>query len=106
MYDLLAGKENMESAYWMGKGKALEAFPMLKGEGLVGGVVYYDGECAADCLTSAHFRSTQRHANGYLARFDRCPARCRHGEPRRGHRAAQEVRREEGCRQDLWRDCP
>jgi len=34
----------MESAYWMGKGKALEAFPMLKGDGLVGGVVYYDGE--------------------------------------------------------------
>ncbi len=44
MYDILAGKENMESAYWMGKGKALEAFPMLKSEGLVGGVVYYDGE--------------------------------------------------------------
>lgn len=43
MYDLLAGKENMESAYWMGKGKALEAFPMLKDDGLVGGVVYYDG---------------------------------------------------------------
>lgn len=34
----------MESAYWMGKGKALENFPMLKSDGLVGGVVYYDGE--------------------------------------------------------------
>lgn len=34
----------MESAYWMGRGKALEAFPMLKDEGLVGGVVYYDGQ--------------------------------------------------------------
>jgi glycerol-3-phosphate dehydrogenase len=44
MYDILAGKENMESSYWMGKGKALEAFPMLKSEGLVGGVVYYDGK--------------------------------------------------------------
>lgn len=44
LYDFLAGKENMESAYWMGKGKALEAFPMLKKDGLVGGVVYYDGE--------------------------------------------------------------
>ncbi|EIW72687.1 hypothetical protein TREMEDRAFT_70788 [Tremella mesenterica DSM 1558] len=44
MYDFLAGKENMESAYWMGKGKSLEAFPMLKKEGLVGGVVYYDGQ--------------------------------------------------------------
>ena len=44
MYDLLAGSQNMESAYWMGKGKALENFPMLKADGLVGGVVYYDGE--------------------------------------------------------------
>jgi glycerol-3-phosphate dehydrogenase len=44
LYDFLAGKENMESAYWMGRGKALEAFPMLKDDGLVGGVVYYDGE--------------------------------------------------------------
>lgn len=44
MYDLLAGSQNMESAYWMGKGKALENFPMLKADGLVGGVVYYDGK--------------------------------------------------------------
>ncbi|WWC99511.1 hypothetical protein V866_006414 [Kwoniella sp. B9012] len=44
LYDILAGKENMESAYWMGKGKAMEAFPMLKSDGLVGGVVYYDGQ--------------------------------------------------------------
>ncbi|ADV21150.1 glycerol-3-phosphate dehydrogenase [Cryptococcus gattii Ru294] len=44
LYDVLAGKENMESAYWVGKGKALEAFPTLKKEGLVGGVVYYDGQ--------------------------------------------------------------
>jgi glycerol-3-phosphate dehydrogenase len=43
MYDLLAGKENMESSYLMSKGKALEMFPMLKREGLVGAVVYYDG---------------------------------------------------------------
>ncbi|KAI9568547.1 FAD dependent oxidoreductase-domain-containing protein [Boletus coccyginus] len=44
MYDLLAGKENMESSYLMSKGKALEMFPMLKPEGLVGAVVYYDGQ--------------------------------------------------------------
>lgn len=43
MYDILAGGENMESSYVMSKGKALEAFPMLKAEGLVGAVVYYDG---------------------------------------------------------------
>ncbi|KAG1901397.1 DAO-domain-containing protein [Suillus fuscotomentosus] len=43
-YDLLAGKENMESSYLMSKGKALEQFPMLKSDGLVGAVVYYDGQ--------------------------------------------------------------
>ncbi|GAA5998942.1 glycerol-3-phosphate dehydrogenase [Rhodotorula paludigena] len=44
LYDILAGKANMESSYVMGKGKALEAFPMLKGDGLRGAVVYYDGQ--------------------------------------------------------------
>ncbi|KAI0056546.1 DAO-domain-containing protein [Artomyces pyxidatus] len=44
MYDILAGKENMETSYVMSKGKALETFPMLKGDGLVGALVYYDGQ--------------------------------------------------------------
>jgi glycerol-3-phosphate dehydrogenase len=43
MYDLLAGKENMESSYLMTKYRALETFPMLKSDGLVGALVYYDG---------------------------------------------------------------
>lgn len=43
-YDLLAGGENMESSYIMTKGRALEAFPMLKSQGLVGALVYYDGK--------------------------------------------------------------
>jgi len=45
MYDLLAGKENMESSYLMTKYRALETFPMLKSDGLVGALVYYDGSC-------------------------------------------------------------
>ncbi|KAF8625625.1 hypothetical protein AX17_006810 [Amanita inopinata Kibby_2008] len=44
MYDMLAGKENMETSYIMSKGKALETFPMLKSDGLVGALVYYDGQ--------------------------------------------------------------
>jgi glycerol-3-phosphate dehydrogenase len=44
MYDILAGKENMGGAYWMGAARSIEAFPMLKKDGLVGGVVYYDGQ--------------------------------------------------------------
>ncbi|EGU10916.1 putative Glycerol-3-phosphate dehydrogenase [Rhodotorula toruloides ATCC 204091] len=44
LYDILAGSANMESSYVLGKGKALEAFPMLKKDGLTGAVVYYDGQ--------------------------------------------------------------
>ncbi|PWN25176.1 DAO-domain-containing protein [Jaminaea rosea] len=44
MYDLLAGSENMESSYVLSRGKAMEAFPMLKSDGLAGAVVYYDGQ--------------------------------------------------------------
>ena len=44
MYDMLAGSENMESSYVLSRGKALEAFPMLKAQGLAGAVVYYDGQ--------------------------------------------------------------
>ena len=47
MYDILAGSKNMESSYVLGKGKALEAFPMLKAAGLCGAVVYYDGQFIA-----------------------------------------------------------
>jgi glycerol-3-phosphate dehydrogenase len=42
-YDLLSGKEKLESSYFVSKTKALEIFPMLKPEKLAGAVVYYDG---------------------------------------------------------------
>lgn len=41
----------MESSYLLGKGKALEAFPLLKAEGLCGAVVYYDGETSRICFS-------------------------------------------------------
>lgn len=44
LYDMLAGRENMETSYIMSKGKALETFPMLKSDGLAGALVYYDGK--------------------------------------------------------------
>jgi glycerol-3-phosphate dehydrogenase len=43
LYDILAGKENMESSYITSKEKALETFPMLNSTGLKGAKVYYDG---------------------------------------------------------------
>ncbi|EMC97637.1 hypothetical protein BAUCODRAFT_33362 [Baudoinia panamericana UAMH 10762] len=42
-YDLLAGSENIETSYFLTRSKALDAFPMLKKEGLFGALVYYDG---------------------------------------------------------------
>ena len=52
MYDVIAGKENMESSYLMTKGKALETFPMLKSDGLVGALVYYDGGIFSETKSS------------------------------------------------------
>lgn len=42
-YDLLAGKQNLESSYLLTRGKALEAFPQLNADTLKGAIVYYDG---------------------------------------------------------------
>ncbi|KAF8222388.1 DAO-domain-containing protein [Tricholoma matsutake] len=69
MYDMLAGKENMESSYVMSKGKALETFPMLKSEGLVGAVVYYDGQHNDSRMNIALILSAIKHgatASNYL----------------------------------------
>lgn len=40
-YDFLAGSENIESSYFLTKSKALDAFPMLKKDTLIGALVYY-----------------------------------------------------------------
>lgn len=64
VYDLLAGGENMESSYLLTRGKALEAFPMLKKDKLVGALVYYDGQHndsrmnIAIALTAVHHGAT------------------------------------------------
>lgn len=44
MYDLVAGIHCLKSSYVLTKSKALELFPMLKKDKLVGAIVYYDGE--------------------------------------------------------------
>jgi glycerol-3-phosphate dehydrogenase len=61
MYDILAGKENMESSYLMSKGKALETFPMLKSDGLVGALVYYDGQHNDSRMNIALIMSAVKH---------------------------------------------
>ncbi|XP_063073538.1 glycerol-3-phosphate dehydrogenase, mitochondrial [Engraulis encrasicolus] len=44
MYDLVAGSKCLKSSYVLSKSKALEHFPMLKKDRLVGAIVYYDGQ--------------------------------------------------------------
>ncbi|XP_051883897.1 glycerol-3-phosphate dehydrogenase, mitochondrial [Pristis pectinata] len=44
MYDFVAGSQCLTSSYILTKSRALELFPMLKKEKLLGAVVYYDGQ--------------------------------------------------------------
>lgn len=43
-YDIIAGRQTVKSSYFLSKNNALELFPMLRGDKLVGGLVYYDGK--------------------------------------------------------------
>jgi hypothetical protein len=54
MYDLFAGREALESSYVLTRSKALEAFPMLKKDELVGALVYYDGKTFLMFLLFCH----------------------------------------------------
>ena len=44
MYDFVSGRQCLKSSYFVGKKRALELFPMLKKDRLVGAIVYYDGQ--------------------------------------------------------------
>ena len=59
MYDLISGTKLLKRSYFVTKSKALEEFPMLKADKLVGGIVYYDGEQlppnhASHCMWAGH----------------------------------------------------
>jgi len=43
MYDLVAGFKNLQMSYIISKKRALEVFPMLKGDNLKAALVYHDG---------------------------------------------------------------
>ncbi len=44
LYDWIAGESGLQKSHLLSSQEALERFPMLKKEGLRGGVVYYDGQ--------------------------------------------------------------
>ena len=78
MYDFLAGAENIESSYFLTKSKALDAFPMLKKEGLFGALVYYGMFASLSQSLVAHcYRwCTQRLPHERLSRNDCSNLRC------------------------------
>ncbi|MCJ7446681.1 MAG: glycerol-3-phosphate dehydrogenase/oxidase [Bacteroidales bacterium] len=43
-YDLLAGRLSLGKSYFISRSKAIERLPLLKTEGLKGGIVYHDGQ--------------------------------------------------------------
>lgn len=43
-YDIVAGRQMLKWSYVISKSRALELFPMLKRDKLVGAIVYYDGQ--------------------------------------------------------------
>ncbi|KAL9914855.1 glycerol-3-phosphate dehydrogenase, mitochondrial-like [Glossina fuscipes] len=63
-YDLAAGDRNVKGSYFLSKRDALELFPTLKKDKLVGAIVYYDGQdddarmCLAVVVTAARHGAT------------------------------------------------
>lgn len=93
MYDLVAGIQCLKSSYVLSKSKALELFPMLKKDKLVGAIVYYDGQHndarmnLAIALTAARYGAAMANYTEVVTLIKRadpgsgvervCGARCR-----------------------------
>ena len=54
MYDIVAGRQVLKPSYVLSKNKALELFPMLKRDKLVGALVYYDGMLPTSYCSGMH----------------------------------------------------
>ncbi|KAG9472583.1 hypothetical protein GDO78_018550 [Eleutherodactylus coqui] len=92
-YDLVAGSQCLKGSYVLSKSKALELFPMLQKDRLVGAIVYYDGQHndarmnLAIALTAARYGAATANYTevvGLLKKTDPqtgtervCGARCR-----------------------------
>ncbi|NXX28832.1 GPDM protein, partial [Nicator chloris] len=93
LYDLVAGSQCLKSSYVLTKTRALELFPMLRRDKLVGAIVYYDGQHndarmnLAIALTAARYgaatanytevRHLLKSADTGSGRQRVCGARCR-----------------------------
>ncbi|NXD26145.1 GPDM protein, partial [Spelaeornis formosus] len=93
LYDLVAGSQCLKSSYVLTKTRALELFPMLRKDKLVGAIVYYDGQHndarmnLAIALTAARYgaatanytevRQLLKSPGGQGGRQRVCGVRCR-----------------------------
>ncbi|NXM49102.1 GPDM protein, partial [Gymnorhina tibicen] len=77
LYDLVAGSQCLKSSYVLTKSRALELFPMLRKDKLVGAIVYYDGALPL-CLSLPEERSGSLNCN-YTSLWvcGVCGVRCR-----------------------------
>ena len=78
LYDLLAGKKGIGHSRLIGPREALRRFPMLKGEGLKAGVLYYDGQFN-DARTALALAMTARRHGAVAANHLEVVALCRQG---------------------------
>ena len=61
MYDLLAGKLNLQASRYVNKAQALARTPTLKQAGLKGGILYFDGQFDDSRLAITLMRSLEDH---------------------------------------------
>lgn len=69
-YDLLAGRLSLGKSYYMNREKTLGRLPLLKKEGLKGGVVYHDGQFDDSRLAIVLAEQTSLHG-GYVLNYCR-----------------------------------
>ncbi len=58
-YDLLAGRLNLQPSRWLGRQGAMARVPTLKGGGLAGGILYFDGQFDDSRLAITLLRSLE-----------------------------------------------
>lgn len=61
LYDILAGKLNLGSSKYLGKEAALERTPTLQPQGLMGGILYFDGQFDDSRLAITLLRTLEDH---------------------------------------------
>lgn len=83
MYDAMAGMSNVRGSHFLSKHATLNEFPLLRKEGLLGSLVYYDVQlddarmCLALAITAAKHRATVANYVRLLEVFPTCQQDCR-----------------------------